>query len=85
MEITIFSNEDVVREKFQGKWVNISFLDNKSPFRVFVVSVDNDYEDDDYAGSAIYYNNSGANDYADEALPFSQIQSIELSSTQNDD
>ncbi len=46
--------------------------------KVYIAGVDSDYETKDAIEEAIYYNVDGAKDYAVDAIPFSQIDTIEL-------
>lgn len=70
-------NERQVANNFGWSWVTVKLISGKT-MKVYIAGVDSDYETKDAIEEAIYYNADGAKDYAVDAIPFSQIDTIEL-------
>lgn len=77
MKINSNTDELIVVDKYMGEWVNVKLKTGKT-VNLYIASVDNDFETPEALENAIYYNKTGSDRYADDGIPFSQIDSIEL-------
>lgn len=77
MKITSKTKVVDVAPKYMRSWVKINLKNGKNEI-VYTVDVDPEFETAFSVENAIIYNKEGATDYADDGIPFSQIDSIEL-------